>query len=109
MLFGCYSSDCLFSNFSFCLHFFSSIFRSQNFKIVRPQTRRFETKHVNLALFCSFSVPTVVWVIRKVSKFKFQGNLTGSIYLIRVRTYDHLFLPAGGCLSRKYLFQYNRL
>ena len=27
------------------------------------------------------------------------------MYLTRVRTYDHLFLPAGGCLSRKYLFQ----
>ena len=59
MLFGCYSSDCLFHNISNFYIFFSN-FRSKNFKIVRRQKRRSETKHVNLALFCSFSVPTVV-------------------------------------------------
>ena len=56
MLFGSYSSDCLFSQYFIFFHFFFK-FSIKNFKIVRAQKRRFETKHVNLALFCSFSVP----------------------------------------------------
>ena len=53
MSFGCYRLDCLFSQFFFFIFF--SKFRSKNFKILRPQKRRFITKHVNLALFGSFS------------------------------------------------------
>ena len=64
MLFSCLSSDCLFSQYFIFLNFFSSNFRSKNFKIVRLQKRRSETKHVILALFCSFSVPTMVRIHR---------------------------------------------
>ena len=65
---------------------------------MQPQKRRFENKHVNLAVFRSFiSVPRY-----HESFVKLFLNFTRDTII----THQFLLLPAaGGCLSRKHLFQ----